>query len=709
MGKKKDVRGFKNFIHKLDSKSKELVKEPISKDERLELIERVYNLPGELDLDERIFLAQEESKRFYEKGYYCNKVPLTRDYIKYWEKQKELCYTGLLIDDKYYITGDCYWYLNFIQISWKNGKVSSPEIRDTDIWFFWLLEKADLLGKFTITGKVRQFGFSLKLLAKILKRFWFENRFIGKFSATDDGYLKSGWSTLEFYRDFLNSNTGWYRGLDPSKKFDWQQRQQMEDKTYIGNKSILKAVNTKNKASSIVSGAVDEAFLDEAGVQTNLVETLGLLVPALKEGNVVYGSVHVGGAAGNVKESKDLKEVIYNPSAYNMLELPNVWDGKPDQMVGIFVPAMYSYGNCKDEFGNSDIEAAHKALDEEEKKEKKKSYSAYQIFKAQYPRTLKDMFLVREENIFPTQIIEPWFNHLEQNLKPSLVELVNTQKGVLHKLSDKYGLVEDFPIDKKKDNHGAICILEPPMRNPPFGLYYAGVDTITPIKTTSSISLQSIHIYKANHEIDGEFSKEKLVAWYTGRAEDPYETYQITLDLIEYYNARACIENNNRNFIEWLIGKRKTQYIMRKRDLPLSKDLATTGSASTSSYGMTTTTSFKQYLRSLLVEYCKEVIDVVIDDEGNSKNVYGVERITDVMVLKEMLNWSPHPNFNCDRIDSFCLAIFASRANTNRGIIVKSDDSEKKVVNYSKELRNSQLRYRGSYSLGGLFNNKLGF
>jgi hypothetical protein len=705
MARRANVQDLKSNIFKWDSKSKILTKESITPEERLALIDRVYRLPGEMNLDERISRANKEARDFQNNGYFCDRVPGSRDYKIYWDTQKALIYGGLLIDDEYYITGDTYWYLNFAEITFKGGITMQPEIRDTDIWFFQLIEKAELQKEFTVTAKVRQFGFSLKLLSKLLKRFWFEHKFKGKFSASDDEYLTSGWQVLEGYRDFLNANTGWHRNLDPSGKGYWQQRLQMPDKSYLGNFSTLKTVNTKNKASQIVSGATSEAFIDEAGISKNLGEVLGLLTPALMDGNIVTGCVHVGGAAGNVSESQQLKSIIYNPEAYNMLALPNVWGNKPHQKVGIFVPAYYSYGSCKDEFGNSLIEEAKIALEEQAQKEKLKSFADYQIFKAQYPQTLEDMFKTRLENIFPTELIEPHYEWLTQNYEPNAVTLHRNEIKVFHKLGSKYPVVKDFPVKRRTITHGAVCVVEPPLSNPPFGLYYAGVDTVTPIKTTSSVSLQSIHIYKASHEIDGEYDQDKLVAWYTGRCEDPYETYQITLDLIEWYNARACIENNNRNFIQWMIGRKKTGYMMKKNQMPLIKDMVVRASTDTSDYGITTTTEFKKDLFNILVEYCREIIGYEFKEDGTEVPIFGVTRIKDEMVLREMLDFNPHPKFNCDRLISYGLSIFASKSNTNRGIIVKSKirEDNKKVVNYREELAKSSLLNRGFHNV------KLGF
>ena len=664
----------KNYLHKYDSVTKELTKVPITKEERIGLIESLYAFPGEMELDERINYVNTEGLKWYNKGYYCKYTKNSRDFITYWTKQKELCYTGLLIDDKYYISGDCYFYLNFCPISFKaGGRLRPPTIRDSDIWFFQLLELSELKGKFTITLKQRQWGMTLKLLSKIIKRFWFEEGFAGKVAAIEERYVKAAWKILDMYKDHLHTYTAWKRPLDPSKMLDWQQRIKMGDGTYIGLKSELKGVVTKNNPAAVVSGKTDEIFFDEAALAKTLPKTLEYGSPALMDGDKVMGSMHMGGAAAEIKEAEGIKKLFYNPDDYNILALPNVWEKKPEQKVGIFVPAYYNFGSFTDKYGNSLIKEAKEYLKEAAEKAKKKSYAEYVTYLAQWPQTPSDSFANRDENIFPVDLCQIRKDWLENNYTPITVDLLRDNKGLTHKPQYKFPIVEEFPVGRNSYRRGAPVILEPPYPDPPFGLYYAGVDTVSPIAGITSKSLQSIYIFKASHEIDGEFSEEKIVAWYTGRFEDPYETYRVTKDLIQYYNARTLVENNNRNFLEWMIKEKQQRYLLRKSDVPIAKDVMAQHTKG-ADYGITITPALKIHLTSLVVEYCNEIIGVTFDANGKETDLYGVSRIPDVMLLKEMTGFTPKKN--CDR----CF-LKDTRISTKSGIVKIQDVNKHEVTN----------------------------
>lgn len=687
------MQDYNNYIFHHNSKSGLLTRHPITQDERIKLIERVNTLPGEQELDERIFLANQPATTFLTKGYYINVVPKSRDYISYWDTEKQIIYGGLLIDDKFYITGDHYFYLNYIYIPDKIKKIDTfPRIFDTDIWWYQLIELANLKWKFTATVKKRQMGFSLKAVARVIKRFWFEQGFVGRIVAWDEKFVKDDWALVKLFTKNLNRYTAWKRPVT-GEKMDWTQEIKMEDGTIRGLGSKLQGLTFKTNPTKVVGGKVDEVLLEEYGVAPNADAVLEFVNSALKFGNIQTGNFHGIGAVGELKNCQPLKDVIFNPEDNGFLSMPNTHSNRPEEKVGIFVPEKYSYGNCIDEFGNSLIAEAEKQIAIEEGKMKKKSFKSFMIFKSQHPNTLEDAFASREENDFPVDIIQPWFDYLSTNYNPLRVTLSEESYGMTHNIGSKFDIVTDFPVKKDTIKDGAVVIDEAPPNNPQFGLFYAGVDTITPIKSTVSKSLQSIYIYKAAHELDGEYTQDKLVAWYAGRCDNPYDTYKITYDLIKYYNARTLIENDNRNFIEWMIAQKAQRYMMKRNEIALGKDLIMKSSIDTSEYG-SRTQNIKEYLIGLLIAYVEEEIGVRFNKEtGKSTTIYGVERIKDLMLLKEMLNYTPKTNV--DRIMSMCITLLAAKSNTNRGLKVKTPttiDIHKKSVNYSSQLANSNLR-----------------
>ena len=652
-----------------------------SKREKAEWLREKMRLPGDFGFDERVRLFRNEAAKFERDGYYTDTVDGTYDFIEYWERQKALCYTGVLIDDEFYCTGDFYWYLNFIMIPVKNGDGDAfPRFQDLDAWTFMCIELAVLESKDMVDLKSRQTGFTLKHLARMLKRVWFEKKFSGKYAAYEEKYLESAWQEILIpYRAHLNEHTGWPREFQLSdEKFRWKQGHKAtgaSGKTETGGlQSSLRALTSKVKASAVVSGKTDEIIYDEAGVSMNLKKVVQLVGPALRDGNVKTGFLWIVGAAGEMKESESIQEIFFNPRAYNCLEFPNVWSGRPDEMVGMFVPYYYSYGTCVDEYGNSDIEAAKIAYEEMCDLERQKGFTEYAIFKAQHPSTPEDAFSIQEENIFPVEKILPHYEYLLKNYTDTVITLEDDQSrptGIKHKFGSPSGVVKDWPITSKTDRRGALVVDEFPEENPPFGLYYVSCDPIRSVKTTSSPSLHSVYVYKAAHRIEGEFSEDKCVAWYCGRHDDATKTFELTKKIIKRWNARAAIESDQAACIEWLLKEKMANFLMKRSDMPILKDLVQ-ASKIHEEYGVRTgsgNTAIKEYYYSIIIDYCNEVIGTEFDDQGNPRDIYGVVRIKDVMLLKELLNFNPRKG-NYDRIISFAIALMVARSNTNRGVMV---------------------------------------
>ncbi len=653
-----------------------------SKKEKSLWMEPLVRLPGECGLDDRIQIAYSEATKFDRDGVYCDFVEGTFDYEQYWERQKELSYTGILIDNEQYIPGDLYFYLNFIKIPDKvKGSFSFPRFQDLDLWTYQEVEQAILNDEFMAILKARQTGFTLKFLARMIKRLWFEKSFEGKFAAFEERSVKAGWDgILVAYRAHLHEHTGWPREFELSdKSLNWKQgyKANINDRMQVkGNLSAIRGVTTKEKPSAVVSGKTDEILYDEAGISGNVEKVVEFAEPALKFGNILTGSLWVLGAAGETSQSKGLRTIFYAPRAHNCRAYQNIWSNRPSELVGFFVPYYYSYGDCVDEHGNSLIQEAKAAFAIEEEKKKEKGFTAYSIFKAQYPACPEDAFSSQQENIFPTHIIQPHYERLLRSYKPTIVTLVEDKTrptGIGHKFGSDSPLIESLNIKQGEDKRGALVVEEFPARDPYFGLYYVTVDPVRAVKTTTSDSLQSVCVYKAAHRIDNELTEDKMVAWYCGRHDDPKKTYELTKKIIKWYNARAAIENDQAACLEWMQKREENmlRHLMKRSDMPILHDWVPNSKIDTSEYGFKTgsgNTTVKEHFYSLIIEYITEEIDEETLPDGTTRIVYGVERIKDVMLLKELLEFRKDGNF--DRIISFGAALMVARANTNRGIMV---------------------------------------
>jgi len=688
------MKHLQNKVATYDSRTSEWgYREFASKQERIDWLRGLYKLPGEFAFDERVKIFYEQATKFTEieqqsgEGSYCDYLYNSYDYIEYWEFQKSLCYTGVLIDNEVYITGDHYFYLNFIKIYDKVKKdYHFARFQDLDVWAFYCVELAALNHEMLVILKARQTGFSLKFCARLVKRLWFEKAFAGKMAAYQEVYMQNNWDDIIVpYRTHLNTYTGWTREFELSDKtFNWKQGRKVKEngkEKQKGNRSSLKAYTTQQKASAPVGGPTDEFLYDEAGVSLNVEKVKELMEPALKYGNIWTGNMWILGAAGEMKESESLQRLMYAPVQNRAMAFPNIWSGRPDELVGMFVPYYYAYGDCIDEWGNSDIERAKSEFEKESDLKKTTSFTEYMLFKAQYPATIEDAFSVQEENIFPIEKIQPHYEYLLKHYHETVVTLVDDPRkktGISHEFGSKTPVVKDWPVKKGADNRGALVVDEFPEEDPPYGLYYVVVDPVRSIKTSTSSSLHSVHVYKAAHRIENEFSEDRLVAWYCGRHDDVNDTFEITKKIIKRWNARAAIESDQASCIEWMVKEKMRPYLMKRSEMPILKDLVQ-NSQIHEEIGFRTgsgNTAIKEHFYSLIIEYCNEVIGMDEDEHGRQREIFGVTRIKDVMLLKELLNFNKNKG-NYDRIISFGAALMVARSNTNRGIMVVKKETPK--------------------------------
>lgn len=676
-------------IPKLDTQTGKFSTVEYTEEEYIEFLIEQSKLPGEYNYDQRIDYFRSQAIKFEKNGYYCEFVEDSLSYREYWENQKNISFSGLMVDD-WFITGDHYFYLNFLHISDKvKGIDTFPSFWDTDSWVFLSIELARYKKKNFVCTKKRQIGFTLKILAILIKEIWFKKSQINKILAYDEKYVKDAWNFLEMYRDHLNSHTAWYRPFTPDKILDWKQQVEVKQggkKIFKGRKSTLKGFSYKDNPAKPVAGKNDTLFFEESGISDTLGKAYGYALNALKFGNIITGICIIGGSVGELKQADELKKFMLSPDENGFLSFPNVWSDKSHENVGMFIPEYYSYGDCIDVYGNSLIEEAKAKIQLYRDEIKKTAPQDYQLKVSQSPLTLEECFAVREENIFPTEIIGPHLDYIEREFKPAIVSLVEDINGKIHHvITDDFFPVQDWPIKKLTDKRGAICMIEPPISsNPPLGLYYAGVDPVSSKKGTTSESLFSIYVYKAAHEINNEFMMDQCVAWYTGRYDNYEHTFNIARMLMKYYNVRAAIENDQSSFIEWLIHKKDQVHIMKRSDMPILSEIVA-GSKIGEEYGFRTgsgRSKIKDFLHETVITYCSEIISTTFDNEGNPHNVYGVSRIKDKMLLKEMMGWSER--VNTDRIIAFGAALLAARTNTYRQNIVKHIPSDSPVQNIRK-------------------------
>jgi hypothetical protein len=207
-------------------------------------------------------------------------------------------------------------------------------------------------------------------------------------------------------------------------------------------------------------------------------------------------------------------------------------------------------------------------------------------------------------------------------------------------------------------------------------------------------------------ETETYIEQDKIVAAWCGRFDDINKTHQRLELIIEWYNAWTVIENNISLFIQYMISRKKQRYLVPKSQIMFLKDLGANANVFQEYGWKNTGTLFKAHLLSYAIEYTKEELDVETKPDGTIvRTKYGIERIPDPMLLKEMRAYAD--GVNVDRLVSFCaLVAFMKIQLSNRGFAKRTimDDAAKNLQKSENlfKLNNSPFRHMGkSYYKGG--------
>ena len=669
--------------------------------------------PGKYDFDENSLVFNEEGRKFQKQGYYCSAPFKTKDFIHYWDLQKHKCRNGIIVksrDKTWYITREYYMWLNFLPIYDKEEKkFDFAKVRDAQYHMALYELLAELHYKHAVVLKKRQIASSYYHMAKFINHWVFEEGAVLKLGASLKDYIneKGSWKFLDEYRNFLNQHTAWYRPSEPDKVGSWQQQIKVRINgrdTYKGLKGTINAYSFEKNPTNGVGGPVTYFFHEEAGIAPKMDDTYGFMKPALKSGHMITGQFIAAGSVGDLDQCEPLKLYIERPEENGFYGVTsNLLDSKGTiGVTGLFIPEQWSMPPYIDKYGNSKVEEALEALEKEfEKLKKDLEPAAYQLTISQSPRNIEEAFATRKLSIFPKHLLSKQMQRIQDKEYPvEYLELSRDSNGqIVDKPSRKIPIME-FPISRKtEDKEGVLCIYERPHKDPPFGMYYASVDPVGEGKTTTSESLCSIYIYKNPVEViidDGDgkvksvIERDKIVASWCGRFDDLNKTHERLEILIEWYNAWTVVENNVALFIQYMISKKKQRYLVPKDMILFLKDIGANRNVFQEYGWKNVGTLFKGTVLSYGIEFLKEELDHETKADGEIvKTIYGVERIPDPMLLKEMDAYQD--GLNVDRLVAFCALIaFAKIQQSNRGL-VRRVEAVKQNLDKSKKF--SKLNY----------------
>ena len=679
----------------------------------------LFKEPGKYNFNETSFKFNQEARNFNDTGVYCDKPFRSKDFIKYWDDEKTKCREGVIYKSKdktWYLTRDYYMWLNFLPIFDKEEKkYGFAKVRDAQYHMALYEILAELHNKHCAIFKKRQIASSYFHMAKLINTYWFEAGSVCKIGASLKDYIndKGSWKFLDEYKDFLNEHTAWYRPSNPEKVLLWQQQIEVRvgnRKTNRGLKSKIQGASFEKNATTGVGGPTTYFFHEEAGIAPKMMDAYEYLRPAMTSGMLTTGMFIAAGSVGDLDQCNPLKEMILNPTINDIYAVESNLLDKDGTigLSGLFIPEQWSMPPHIDEYGNSKIEEALTAIFEERERWKDElNPEQYQLRISQKPTNIAEGFAYRKESIFPQGLLSKQLKRIDdKEYSYEHLELERDEGGIVAKRSNKLP-ISQFPVNKKQsDKSGVLVVWERPTKNPEFGTYYASIDPVSEGKTTTSDSLCSIFVYKNPVEVTREtvnglerfIERDKIVASWCGRYDDINKTHEQLEKIIEWYNAWTVVENNISLFIQHMISRRKQKYLVPKQQILFLKDLGSNRTVYQEYGWKNTGTLFKNHLISYGLEFLREVTDEETDQNGSvTSQTFGVERIPDPMLIKEMLAY--YPGLNVDRMVSFCALIaFAKVQQSNRGYSKRRESESVKPLDKSQNL--FKLKYSPFSNIG---------
>jgi len=452
-------------------------------------------------------------------------------------------------------------------------------------------------------------------------------------------------------------------------------------------------------------------FYEEGGIAKTADKTYGYMRQALRFGMFTTGLFIISGSVGELTECEPLKKFVMNPddNGFYSVESNLLDENGTIGRTAMFIPEQWSMEPYIDEFGNSLVKEALAALEElYEGFRRTLDPGDYQFEVSQRPRNIKEAFGFRGESEFPKHILSAQRRRIEEKSYPKQyldIELDGDTGKPKFKASTR-SPISDFPISPKTvDKRGCVVVWEKPVKDPPWGAYYASIDPVEKGKTRTSESLCSIYVHKTPFETrrlndQGELEvvseQPGMVAAWCGRFDDPNDTNNYLQWIIEMYNAWTVVENNVSTFITHMIGKNLQKYLVPTNQMIFKADLK--GEMDTSGYGWRNTGSI---FRDNMLQYLKDHIRLVVHQEFTKdgskvvKTILGVEEIRDIMLITEMEQYKA--GLNVDRLIAYtALRVFIAIQEAHRKHIVvdKTKEKEDNKSNFAK-LQTSPFRHMG--------------
>lgn len=523
-------------------------------------------------------------------------------------------------------------------------------------------------GKNMIVAKSRRKGFSYKMESDCSHNYHFIPSSQSLIGVSDSKYGDEPERFITAHLSFIDENTAFGKSRDFRDRSD-HKRASFEET--IGGKKLEKGfmsemfiLTFKDKSDRARGRSPLEQYYEEAGTWVNLIDSFKASLPGTTAGRFVTGMHIVFGTGGKIAEdSGQFAEMFYNPLSYDFMAFKNIWDeGAEDTYCGFFFSALYNLEGFYDSQGNTDIEAA---LEFEMSRRQKlidtgSSSIGYHRHVTEFPISPSESFGNVQSNYFPSVELNNRYNrvmsesiHLKLGIPCNLVMQGKDVK--VQPILKGANPIHDFPLKDERNIDGCVVIYEPPVENPPFGLYKIGYDPYRQDQS-SGPSLASILVYKGVYADDPV--KNTIVAEYVGRPYFADICNGIALMLSILYNTEVMYENEVTHVKTFFQNKKQLNRLAAQPDSVISKNVLR--SKVSRVYGTHMNDKMKDAGEKYIRDWLLEVND--FDDDGNPIYVY--ETINSPGLLQELIKYNR--KLNTDRVMALMQVMFQIQEDLER-------------------------------------------
>ena len=611
------------------------------------------------------------SARFYEQnGCYSLLKPNSNpnsEYGKWFAEEVRRCREGYVREsDGEWVTGDMYFFMNYCPIMLNRKSETSgiflrvegfPDFWEGIYYRYHYWEQARREGKHCMElarrGCAKSFTFAGKMSHNLILGENSENKrrvttiltaYLKEYLASKDGTL----TKFSPMVDFCAEHTEFPRLMAKRSTADmvWQMGYKNQNGNIKGSLNSVMAVSVKDDEGKI-RGKRGFVLFEEMGSYKNFKGVWDNVRDSVKEGSHVFAQLIAVGTAGD-KESdfSGIKTILYNPDAYEIYALENVYDqkGKGTSKFCYFFPSYISRAGCMDKDGNSDVVAAMLEILMERWIVKQGGDPASLLSRiAQMPVTPAEAILKVKSNFFPVVMLNERIRQLDTDPRAFEDIYVGTLVDVGGKV--EFRATDDIPIRKwPVDNteQGALEIYTMPAQTIPRNRYIIGVDPVDNDQAESS-SLFSCFVF--------DLFTDEIVAEYTGRKPFADDNFELVRLLAIFYNASILYESNRKGLYGYFAKTHCTWMLADCPEYLRARQLVKYSMFGSAIKGVSINAAIIGYANDLIRDWLNKTYPHEVKDERGEVHIEQIPQLYKLRcraLLQELVSYSPE--VNVDRV-----------------------------------------------------------